>query len=129
MRYLSPEWLTAAAEAVAHDPTLQEAAADLDLTLEQTVADGPEGTVCWHIVLRHGKAELIAGPTSTADLRFTTSWETAQAIARGELAVPTAFMQGRLRVGGDLTLLARHQRKLAAVDDVLAKLRAETCWT
>lgn len=129
MRYLSPEWLAAAAEAVAHDGTLQSATADVELTLEQTVADGPEGTVCWHIVLRPGKARLIAGPTSTADLRFTTTWETAQSIARGELAAPTAFMEGRLRVGGDLTLLVRHQRKLAAVDDVLATLRSKTTWS
>lgn len=128
MRYLSPEWLAAAAEAIAHDATLHAATEDLDLTLEQTVADGPEGTVCWHLVLRRGHAELVTGPTSAADLRFTTTWDTAQAIAKGDLAAPDAFMDGRLRVGGDLTLLVRHHRKLATVDDVLANLRAKTTW-
>lgn len=128
MRYLSQEWLAAAAEAIAHDAALQVATEDLNLTLEQTVADGPEGTVCWHLVLRHGYAALVMGPTSTADLRFTTTWDTAQAIARGDLAAPDAFMDGRLRVGGDLTLLVRYHRKLAAVDDVLATLRAKTTW-
>lgn len=128
MRYLSPEWLAAAAEAIAHDATLREVTSGLDLTLEQTVADGPEGTVCWHIILRHGHAELVAGPTSDADIRFTTTWDTARAVARGELAAPTAFIEGRLRVGGDLTALLRHQRKLAVIDDVLATLRSKTTW-
>lgn len=129
MRYLSPEWLEAAAEAIARDAALQTASADIDLTLEQTVADGPEGTVCWHIVLRYGRTQLVAGPCPSADLRFTTTWETAQRIARGEEAAPAAFMEGRLRVGGDLTLLVRHQRKLGAIDDVLGTLRSKTAWT
>jgi putative sterol carrier protein len=120
--------LAAAAEAIAHDPTLREAAADLDLTLEQTVADGPEGTVCWHVVLRNGRARLVDGPVSSADLRFTTTWDVAREIARGDLPAPTAFMDGHLRVGGDLTLLLRHHRKLAAVDDVLSALRSKTSW-
>lgn len=128
MRYLSPEWLAAAADAIAHDATLQGLAAEIELTLEQTVADGPEGTVCWHLNLRNGRAELVSGPVSAADLRFTTNWDTAQSIARGELAAPTAFIDGQLRVGGDLTLLLRHHRKLAAVDDALANLRAKTSW-
>lgn len=128
MRYLSPEWLAAAADAIAHDATLQEVAAELDVTLEQTVADGPEGTVCWHIILRDGRAKLVTGPVSSADLRFTTTWEVARSIARGQLAAPTAFIDGQLRVGGDLTLLLRHHRKLAAVDDVLSTLRAKTTW-
>src|SRR5690625_2460953 len=128
VRYLSPEWLAAAAEALADDPTLREVASDVDVTIEQTFADGPEGTVCWHVVLREGQATLTPGPTEHADLRFTTTWNTAVAIARAETAAPAAFIDGRLRVGGDLSLLLRHQRRLAAVNDVLATLRAKTTW-
>lgn len=128
MRYLSPEWLAAAADAIAHDAALQDVANEIDLTLEQTVADGPEGTVCWHIILRDGRARLVNGPISSADLRFTTTWDIARSIARGDLAAPTAFIDGHLRVGGDLTLLLRHHRKLAAVDDILATLRSKTTW-
>lgn len=128
MRYLSPEWLAAAADAVAHDATLHRVAADLDLTYEMTVADGPAGTVCWHVVLRPDEVSLTVGPAEHSDLRFTTSWDIAGAIARGELAAASAFIEGRLRVGGDLSLLLRHQRQLAAVDDALATLRPKTTW-
>ena len=37
-------------------------------------------------------------------------------------------MEGRLRVGGDLSLLIAHQRPLAAVHDALAPVRAETTY-
>jgi hypothetical protein len=126
VRYLSPEWLAAAADAIAHDVGLQEAAADISLTLEQIVTDGPDGTVSWHIVLDRGTARLVPGRASQADLRFTTTWPTACAIALGELAAPTAFMAGRLRVGGNLTLLVGQQQKLSSIDDVLGDLRSVT---
>jgi hypothetical protein len=126
VRYLSPEWLAAAADAIAHDAGLQEAARDISLTLEQTVTDGPDGTVSWHIVLDNGTTRLVPGRAPHADLRFTTTWPTACAIALGELAAPTAFMEGRLRVGGNLTLLIGQQQKLSTIHDVLGDLRSAT---
>ena len=129
MRYLSPEWLAAAADAIAQDAGLRRATSGITLTLEQTVTDGPEGTLRWYIVLDHGSARLVPGAAPQADLRFTTTWSAACAIARGELAAPTAFMQGSLRVGGDLRLLLGHQQKLAAIDDVLGGLRPITTFT
>jgi hypothetical protein len=126
VRYLSPEWLAAAADAIAHDAGLQGAAADISLILEQTVTDGPDGTVSWHIVLHRGTARLVPGSAAQADLRFTTTWSTACAVALGELAAPTAFLEGRLRVGGNLTLLVGQQQKLSSIDDVLGDLRSVT---
>ena len=126
MRYLSPEWLATAADVVARDAGLRDATAGVELTLEQTVTEGPDGTVCWHIVLDDGRTRLSPGRARKADLRFTTTWTTACAIARGEMAAPTAFMRGSLQVGGDLTVLIDHQQKLSAVDDVLGDLRSVT---
>lgn len=135
MRYLSSTWLDAAAAALADSPGLRDAIGDVVLTLEQTVTDvpgvpdgphGPDGTVRWHVVLDHGDARLVPGPAAHADLRFTTTYRAARAIALGELAAPMAFIAGRLRVGGDLTLLTRHQRLLSALDDVLVDVRKAT---
>jgi hypothetical protein len=124
--YLSPEWLDAAAEALAGSPGLREAVREISLTLDQTVTDGPDGTVRWHVVLDHGDVGLIAGPAERSDLRFSTSYRVARAIARGELAAPMAFIGGSLRVGGDLKLLTAHQRVLATLDDVLVDVRKAT---
>jgi hypothetical protein len=126
VRYLSPEWLVAAGDALADSPGLRDAISDVSLTLEQTVTGGPEGTVRWHLVLDHGDARLVAGPADRSDLRFETDYRVARAIALGELAAPMAFIAGNLRVGGDLTLLTAHQRVLSAVDDVLVDVRKAT---
>ena len=126
MRYLSPEWLDAAGDALADSPGLRDAIHDISLTLEQTVVDGPDGTVRWHVVLDHGDARLATGPAERSDLRFETTYRVARAIARGELAAPMAFIAGSLRVGGDLQLLTEHQRLLSAVDDVLVDVRKAT---
>jgi hypothetical protein len=49
-------------------------------------------------------------------------------VAAGELGAQRAFVEGRLQVGGDLSLLITHQRALAAVHDALAPVRAATSY-
>ena len=131
MKYLSPEWMAAAGRALAADPALAAALGDLRLTIEQHVHDGPDGDVAWHVAVAGGRVALTPGPApaaSPADLRFTTDYATAAAIAAGDLAAQRAFVEGRLRVGGDLSLLLAHHRALAAVDDALAPVRAEVTY-
>lgn len=128
MRYLSPEWIDAAGRALAADPGIKEATADVRLTLEQVVTDGPNGTVRWHVAVDHGSVELAEGAAPSAGLRFTTSYATAAGIASGALSAQHAFAEGRLRVGGDLSLLVSHHRTLASLDDALAEVRAETVY-
>lgn len=139
MRYLSSEWMDAAARALAADTALEEATADVALTLEQVVTrapaahgDGsPAGEVRWHVRVDHGSVALCPGPTPDGafDVRFTTDYATAAAIASGALGAQEAFGRGRLRVGGDVTVLGRHHRAFAAVDDALAGVRSRTTFT
>jgi putative sterol carrier protein len=113
---------------MAADPSLPAVLAGITLTVGQTVEDGPDGTVSWHIAISDGAAELVPGPAEKPDLRFTTTYDTAAGIASGALAAQRAFVEGRLRVGGDLSLLITHQRAIAALDDALAPVRAETSY-
>ena len=93
MRYLSTEWVEAAARALAADTALKEATADVALTLEQVVTGapaglpgGPDGSgeaggdVRWHVAVDHGSVALAAGPAPQGfDVRFTTDYATAAA--------------------------------------------------
>ncbi|HEX6423639.1 MAG TPA: SCP2 sterol-binding domain-containing protein [Acidimicrobiales bacterium] len=128
MRYLGPEWMDAARQAVGDDGTLAAALAGVTLTVEQVVQGGPDGTVVWHIAVREGDVTLGPGPAEAPDLRFTTDHRTAAQIASGALAAQRAFVEGRLRVGGDLSLLITHQRALASVGDTLAGIRPATTY-
>jgi SCP-2 sterol transfer family len=146
VRYLSAEWIDAASAAIAADDALPAALAGVTLTVEQTVTDAPGGSpgpgdpalpggpgrpggiVTWHISIDDGKVALTPGPAPRPDLRFTTSYDTAARVAAGRLPAQRAFVEGRLRVGGDLSLLVTHMRAIAAVDDALAPVRARTTY-
>jgi hypothetical protein len=131
VRYLSTEWRDAVRRALTADTALKAATADVSLTIEHVVTGGPDGDVTWHVRLDGGTAELVDGPVGGVggpDVRFTTTYETAAAVASGRLAAQRAFAEGRLRVGGDLRALTRWQRTFAALDDVLAGVRADTAF-
>jgi SCP-2 sterol transfer family len=126
VRYLSPEWMEAARLAIAGDASLRAATSGIRLTIEHVVTGGPAGTIRWHITIDNGTVGLAEGPAMEHDLRFTTDYATAAGIAAGELGAQRAFVEGRLRVGGDLGTLIRHQKALSTIDDALAGVRART---
>jgi hypothetical protein len=128
VRYLSSEWIDAAGRALAGDAGLKDATVDVRLTLQQVVTDAPAGTVRWYVAVDHGRVEMAEGTAPAPDLRFTTTYATAAQIASGALGAQRAFAEGRLQVGGDLSLLVAHHRTLASLDDALAPLRAETTY-
>ena len=103
--------------------------ADLDtkgtLVLQQVIPDGPDGReVAYALVVGDGRVRVVRGRASDPDLTFTQDLATAEAIHRGELSAQAAFMQGRLRLGGDLRAMIDRATELAAIDDVFASARA-----
>jgi hypothetical protein len=126
VQYLSPEWLEAARLAIAADPSLAHATAGVRLTIEHVVVDAPGGTVRWHLTIDDGDVALTEGRAVDPDLRFTTDYATASRIAAGTVGAQRAFVEGRLRVGGDLAALIRYQKALATIDDALAGVRVRT---
>ena len=125
-RYLSPEWITALDEAARSDGALAAATADIALVIQQEVKGAPDGDASWHVVVDHGKVRVLAGSSPAPDVVFTQDHTTALAIGRGELSAQTAFMIGKLRVGGDVGLLMTHHDAFDSVEDVFAPVRLQT---
>ena len=95
------------------------------LVLQQVIPDGPDGReVAYALVVGAGRVRVVRGRASDPDLTFTQDRATAEAIHRGELSAQAAFMQGRLRLGGDLRAVIERASELAAIDDVFAGTRA-----
>ena len=109
---------------------LEAAAARADLppmprlALQQVVPDGPVGEVAYALVVEDGQVRVHRGRIERPDLVFTQDRTTAEAIHRGELSAQAAFMQGRLRLGGDLRAVIDRASDLASLDDVFASVRA-----
>lgn len=126
LTFLSDDWIAALHEAVATDAGLAASTADLSLTIDQEITDGPFGDVRYHVTFDNGTVSVAPGSSATATVRFHQDYETAAAIAMGESSAQRAFMTGRLRVGGDLRELLAHTEVLAQLDDLFGGVRART---
>jgi hypothetical protein len=119
--FLTDEWLdelAGVARGASVDPTLH-------LRVQQVVPDGPDGReVAYVVEVGGGTVSVHRGRRDGVDLTFTQDLATAQAIHRGELSAQAAFMEGRLRLGGDLRAVIDRAGALAAIDDVFAGARA-----
>jgi hypothetical protein len=105
------------------------APADLRLVLQQVVLD-EDGTelAAWAVRIADGAVRVEAGRAEDADVTFTQGRATAAAIARGELAAQRAFLDGDLRVGGDLTRVLDASRQLVGLVDVFGPARTGARW-
>lgn len=125
--FLSDEWVAALDAAAASSAGLAQALAGVHLVVEQGVTGpGPDDVVTYHVTVDDGRVSVRPGPATAPTVRFRQDRATAAAIASGETSAQRAFMTGRLRVGGDLSVLANHGEALSELGDVFASVRAET---
>ena len=76
------------------------------IRLQQVVTGGPTGDVRYLTIIEDGRTvEQRVGVDSDADVTITTTYDDAVAIQRGELDINAGFMQGRVKVGGDMAKL------------------------
>jgi predicted lipid carrier protein YhbT len=122
--HLSPAWIEALADAASR----AEASAGVDLVVQQVVVDADGAEVAYAVRVQGGRLSVVAGRVDDADVTFTQDRATAAAIARGEESAQAAFLDGRLRVGGDLAAALGAARALSELADVLAAPRAATTW-
>ncbi len=117
-RYLSEAWFEEVARATP---------AGVDgLMLQQVVTGTPDGEVRYHVGVSLGAAWVRPGQAEAPDATFTEDYATAAAVARGELSVHAALLEGRIRVAGNMAVLSARQDELVGLDPLPAAVRAET---
>jgi hypothetical protein len=119
-RFLSEAWfqqVAAAGTPAVPDPVL---------VLQQVVTGTPEGDVDYHVTVGVGRSALVAGPADHPDATFTQDWDTAAAVARGELSTEAALLAGRIAVAGDMASLSARRDSLIGLDPLTAAVRAAT---
>lgn len=105
------EWIEAFAAAAAAVPS----SSVQPLVVQQELTDTGEA---WHVVLDEQGARVERGHHPAPDVTFSQDRLTALAINRGELAAQLAFVDGRLRVRGDVGRLAAAAELLASIGPV-----------
>jgi hypothetical protein len=127
-----------------------------DFAVRQIVSGGPDGTVVTTLRVSGGRLSMTSGRTASgsaesrggdegrdgaedrfgaegrdggeADVTVMIDWRDAVSMSDGNLSPAEAITTGRIRVRGDLGVLASGQATLAAAQPHLRKLRDETTY-
>jgi putative sterol carrier protein len=99
-KYLSQEWLDETRVLAEDQPERPGASAQL----QYVVTGGPDGDVKYYWILQDGKLiESALGNAPEADFTLTRTYEDSVKVQNGELDSNAAFMQGRMKVAGNMT--------------------------
>ncbi len=128
IRYLSLDWINALSAEVAASDQMRTVAESHRIGVTQVVSDGPEGDVTYHLSVGDGEATFAAGPADPEDVKMEQDWDTAVAVATGELNAQEAFIGGKIRLYGDQQLLLESQPVFGALDAAFATVRDRTTY-
>ena len=126
VRYLSLEWIDELSRVVANDDALRQLARDHDIGVTQLVSAGPEGDVTYHLQVGKGEARFGPGAAEPEHVRMEQTWQTAVAVATGDLNAQSAFVNGHIRLYGDQQRLLDSQPVFSALDAVFDDVRQRT---
>ena len=124
-KYLSQEWMDTAKELAQDFPETPGAT----VRMQQVVTGAPEGDVKYYTVIENGKTlEQNLGEDQQADVTLTNSYDDAVKIMKGELDANAAFMQGRVKVTGNMAKVMSMMplTNKPEYKEIQEKLKAET---
>ncbi len=98
-KYLTQEWLDEGRELAKDQPDRPGASAKMQYVL----SGGPDGELKYYWVLEDGKLlESQLGEIAEPDFTMSMSYDDSVLVQKGELDVNAAFMQGRVKVAGNM---------------------------
>ena len=101
-KYLTQEWLDETRQMAESQPERPGASA----RMQYIVTGAPGGDVHYYWVLENGKLkESRLGEMPDPEVTMTQTYEDAMKIQKGELDANAAFMQGRIKVSGNMAKL------------------------
>ena len=101
-KYLSQEWMDEGRKLAESQPERPGASA----RMQYVVTGGPDGDIKYYWVLENGKLlESQLGEMPDPEVTLTQSYDDAVKIQKGELDANAAFMQGRIKVTGNMAKL------------------------
>jgi hypothetical protein len=101
-KWLTQEWLDEGRKLAEGQPERPGASA----RLQYVVTGGPDGDIRYYWVLENGRLlESELGELPDPEVILTQNYEDAMRIQKGELDANAAFMQGRVKVTGNMAKL------------------------
>jgi putative sterol carrier protein len=124
VKFLSDEWALALKAELNQSDAFRQAAAGQKATIQQVITGG-DGDMHYWITIADGVIDLGVGDVEGEDATITQSYDSAAALAKGELSPVTAFVTGRLKIAGNMGLILGLQGALAQLPAAMAKIDVE----
>ena len=124
VKFLSDEWAEALKAELNQSEDFRQAAAGHKATIQQVIT-GADGTTNYWITIGEGEIDLGVGDIEGEDATITQSYDSAAALAKGELSAVTAFMTGKLKIAGNMGMILGLQGALAQLPAAMAKIDVE----
>jgi putative sterol carrier protein len=125
VKFLSEDWATEVTKLLQADEGVQKAAKGQTVTIQQNIKDTPDGESPNYLRVSEGVPQVVIGTADKAEITVTESYDTAVALDKGELNPQAAFMQGKIKVQGNLLKLMQLQGLLSAVFKAVKDLERE----
>jgi putative sterol carrier protein len=124
VKFLSDEWAEALKAELNQNEAFRQAAAGQQATIQQVIT-GAHGDTHYWITIADGAIDLGVGDVPGEDATITQSYDSAAALAKGELSPVTAFMTGKLKIAGNMGLILGLQGALAQLPAAMAAIDVE----
>jgi putative sterol carrier protein len=123
VEFLSEDWAEEVTAALNSHDGFRGAIQGMSLSLQFHVTEvHTRDDVDYFVQVADGRAVVRRGILDDPDVSITNTYETAEAISKGELNTQSAFITGRIKVEGNLAKLMMHQAALQhfanAVSDI-----------
>ena len=125
VKFLTEEWAKTMTDALNSSDEFKSAASGQETKLQQVITDAPDGEAKYYFVLSDGNAEVSLGELSDADATITQNYETGVAIQKQELNAQQAFMQGKLKISGNMMKLMQLQGVFNAMPKAVNDIEVE----
>lgn len=125
VKFLSDEWLSEVESRLNSSEAFQNAAKGQAARLQQQVAGAPVGDVGYGFVLDGGKVQLTKGEIDNPEATISQDYATAVAMNKQEITGQQAFMQGKLKVSGNLMKIMQLQGTFTAMPQALEGFEVE----
>lgn len=124
-KFLTQEWSDAVLAALNASGDVKSATKGVELCIQQVVTGAPDGDVSYWTKFDDGTVTGSIGDAADADVTITQDYDTAVAMSKGELNAQAAFMQGKLKVTGNMGKLLQHQGAMQSLGPVLQSVQTD----
>jgi putative sterol carrier protein len=124
VKFLSDEWAQALKVELNQSEEFRQAAAGQKATIQQVITGG-EGDMHYWITIGEGQIDMGTGDIEGEDATITQNYDSAAALAKGELSAVTAFMTGKLKIAGNMGMILGLQGALSQLPAAMAKIDVE----